>query len=160
MTDFIQPENIESLGGNSGFQFAPVQDISFIPVAIDGVVTSAVTFNGSATLSEGYASPGSLSWSEAMEETRAGNIFNINVKGFYPRASAAMLALFSGMTRQKFILIITDILGEKMIFGNKNEPLSFNYSKSSKSAPGERAGYDYQFSGIVTEPSPYYLPGD
>jgi hypothetical protein len=156
MKDFEIPEMLESMGGNSGFEFSPVQLIASIPQAIDGIVSSPVVMAGSATLLDGYATPGTLLTSILTEQTRAGIIFNISVKGFYPKASAAMILLFAEMVSQKFILIVSDISGEKVIFGNKNEPLSFNFSKSSKNAPGERSGYDFEFSGKVTQPIPVY----
>jgi hypothetical protein len=156
MKDFEIPEMLESMGGNSGFEFSPVQLIASIPPAIDGIVSSPILMAGSATFLDGYATPGTLSSSCATEQTRAGIIFNISVKGFYPKASAAMISLFAEMVRQKFILVVSDISGEKVIFGNKNEPLSFIFSKSSKSVPGERSGYDFEFSGKVTQPIPVY----
>lgn len=156
MKNFEIPEMIESMGGNSGFEFSPVQLVASIPPAIDGIVSSTILMEGSATFLDGYATPGTLSSSCATEKTRAGIIFNISVKGFYPKASAAMISLFAEMARQKFILIVSDISGEKVIFGNKNEPLSFNFSKSSKNAPGERSGYDFEFSGRITQPCHLY----
>lgn len=156
MQDFEVPEMIEAMGGNSGFEFSPVQYVASIPQAIDGIVSSPVSMVGSATFLEGYSTPGSLSASIATGQTRAGTVYDISVKGFYPKASAAMIFMFYEMARQKFILIVSDISGEKMIYGNKNEPLSFVFSKSSKNVPGERSGYDFEFSGKVTEPVPLY----
>jgi len=156
MKDFEVPEMMEAMGGNSGFEFSPVQSVSSIPQAIEGVVTSFITMAGSEVFMDGYATPGTLSYAEVSEATRAGIIFKLSVKGFYPKAPASMISLFSEMVRQKFILLVSEISGEKLIFGNKKEPLSFNFSKSSKNAPGERSGYDFEFSGIVTSPSPYY----
>ena len=156
MKDFELPEMPEIMGGNSGFEFSPVQLVSSIPQAIDGLVTTAIPMVGSTTFMDGYATANTLSYNEASEQTRAGTIYKVSVKGFYPKASAAMISLFAEMVRQKFILLVTEISGEKLIFGNKNEPLSFNFSKSSKNAPGERSGYDFEFSGTLTSPAPYY----
>ena len=156
MKDFEVPEMAEIMGGNSGFEFSPVDLVASIPPDIEGAVTSEIQMVGAAVFQQGYSTPGTLSYSEIPEETKAGPVFKISVKGFYPKASAAMISLFGDMIRQKFILIVSEISGEKMIFGNKNEPLSFIYSKSSKSAPGERPGYDFEFSGIVTQASPQY----
>jgi len=160
MKDFEIPELIENMGGNSGFEFSPAQLVASIPQAFEGTVTSEIVMVGAAAFLVGYCSQGTLSYTEVSEETRAGTIFNISVKGFYPKASAAMVVLFYEMLYQKFILLVSENSGEKLIFGNKKEQLSFKFSKSSKSAPGERAGYDFEFSGIVTTPSPYYLPAD
>jgi len=48
MKDFEVPEMIESMGGNSGFEFSPVQYVSSIPQAIDGIVSSPILMAGSA----------------------------------------------------------------------------------------------------------------
>jgi len=160
MNDFSLPEMPEAMGGNSGFEFSPVQLVSSIPQAIDGLVSTAIPMVGSAVFFDGYSTPNTLSYTEASEQTRAGMLYKISVKGFYPKASAAMISLFAEMVRQKFILLVTEISGEKLIFGNKNEPLSFNFSKSSKNAPGERSGYDFEFSGTLTTAAPYYAPAD
>lgn len=156
MKDFEVPDLMEAMGGNSGFEFSPVQLVSAIPQAVDGVVTSAITMVGDAVFLDGYSTPGTLSYSEVSEETRAGIIYRVSVKGFYPKAPASMISLFGEMVRQKYILLVSEISGEKLIFGNKNEPLSFVFSKSSKNAPGERSGYDFEFSGITTTPAPVY----
>lgn len=158
ISDFEVPEMIERMGGNSGFEFSPFQLVNSIPQAFEGKVIDDITMVGGNIFRQGYATPGTLSYSETPEETMAGIIYKLSVKGFYPKASAAMIALFAEIIRQKHILIVSEISGEKMIFGNKNEPLSFIYSKSSKNTPGERSGYDFEFSGIVTQPSPVYEP--
>lgn len=156
MKDFETPDLIELMGGNSGFEFSPVQHVASIPQAIGGIVSSPIVMVGDAVFFDGYSSAGSLNFSLTNETSRPGRLNKISVKGFYPKASTDMIALFNEMISQKYILILSDILGQKMILGNKNEPLSFNFSFSSKSVPGERAGYDFEFSGIVITPSPIY----
>ncbi len=158
MKDFEVPEMAEIMGGNSGFEFSPVQLVASIPLATEGIITTAISMVAGYTMKLGYATPGTLSYSEIAEGTRAGTIFKLSVKGFFPKASAAMISLFEEMCRQKFILLVSEISSEKMLLGNKNEPLSFIYSKSSKSAPGEKPGYDFEFWGITTRASVQYAP--
>ena len=158
MKNFEPIEMSESMGGNLGFQFSPHHLIAAIPQAVEGIVTSEITMVSGAVFLDGYSSPGTLSYSETVEETRAGLTLKISVKGFYPKASAAMVMLFYEMTRQKHVLIVSGFSGEKIIFGNKKEPVSFVFVNSSKNVPGERSGYEFIFEGVVTSASPSYMP--
>jgi len=158
MKNFETIEMHETMGGNIGFQFSPHHLIASIPQAVDGVVTSQIAMVGSAQFYDGYSSPGTLTYSEVSEATRSGMVFKVSVKGFYPKASPSMVMLFQEMCRQKHVLIVSGILGEKTIFGNKNEPLSFVFANSSKNVPGEGSGYEFSFEGVTTSAAPAYLP--
>ena len=154
MIDFEIFAMIENMGGAPSFSFAPYQDVNAIPSRGDGSA-GPIEMKAGKSFSQGYASAGSLLLNEKPEPSPAGTLYKISIPGFYPKPSKAMLKLFAEMLGQRFIVLVTDNNGDTSIAGNPTEPLAFSYARSTKQVAGERAGYDFEFSGTLTQSCPF-----
>ena len=154
ISDFEIVAMIENMGGALSFSFSPYQDVNAIPSLGDGSA-GPIEMKAGKSFSQGYASAGSLLLNEKPEPSPAGKLYKVSIPGFYPKPSKAMLKLFSEMTGQRFIVCITDSNGDTSIVGNTAEPLAFTSARSTKQVPAERAGFDFEFSGTLTQPCPF-----
>lgn len=140
MNNFTQFDLHEILGGASDFEFIPVTDVSAIPLPVDGIITDAITLVSGKQWFTGYASQGSLQLDESREETAAGNVNNVTVKGFYPDISSEMLSILEQMIPYRYLVQVTDMMGNVRLCGSLTEPLTFSFMRSTKSSPSERPG--------------------
>jgi len=156
MKNFESSELFESLGGCQGFSFCPVNHIAFIPEAFACLIDAPISLVNPFEMREGYASPGSLSFSESAKLTPSGTLYTVSVKGFYPGVSQAMIALFLEMAANRFVVLVTDKHGMTRLAGSLHEPLSFSFQYASMSSPNERAGYEFVFSGEMSSICPIH----
>jgi len=158
MKNFETSELFETLGGCQGFYFAPVNRIASIPEASACMITSPILMRDTYPILRGYASPGSLLFTESAKHTPSGMLNSVALKGFYPGVSDGMIALFHELMTNRFVVLVTDKLGKTRLAGSLREPLSFSFTYSSLSQPNERAGYEFVFSGEMTSTCPIYVP--
>lgn len=158
MKNFESSELFESLGGCQGFSFSPVNRIASVPEAFACCIETPITMVNPFVMLQGYASPGTLLFSESAKQTPSGILYSVSVKGFYPGASAGMIALFRELLANRFVVLVTDKHGSTRLAGSLQEPLSFSFQYSSMSLPNERAGYEFVFSGEMTSICPIYQP--
>ena len=158
MQNFQTSDYFESLGGCQGFYFSPVNRIAAIPEAFASRIESPISMIEPFIMLEGYASRGSLSFSESAKLTPSGILYSVSIKGFYPGASAEMISLFGELMANRFVVLVTDAHGNTRLAGSLQEPLSFSFQFSSRSVPAERAGYEFTFSGELTSVCPIYQP--
>lgn len=158
MNSFPELEFNEQAGGNIGFLFAPLEYISAIPMDISGKVVSAINMIGSYAFLNGYCSAESLAFEEQMAETQAGNVWQVSIKGFYPKYSESISELMREMSGLRFVSIISDSNGMDRIAGNLQEPLKFRYKLSSGARVADRSGMEFEFFGTCIKPSPIYDP--
>lgn len=145
--NFLKPES-ENMGGSVFFYFIPSSEVSGFTKTSDYKVSSLVLQSGS-DLSAGYASPNSLVFQATPSETEHGTVFDILIKGFYPRPGYQMMEIFSDMVNERFIVLVKDNNGNSRIAGTIDQPLSFRFSESSAQRAQEMPGIEYQFYGKV-----------
>lgn len=157
MNSFTSFDDIlENMPGNSSFQFCPSIGIDSIPDIEDCEITTAITFKTGYSWYNGVSISKQLEFDEKESSKKAGNIFSRYVKGFYPKQSKEILALFNEMKNQKFILKIMDNNGYYRIVGNLEAPLRFNFSAKTGSLKSGVNGYSFMFDVEAPEPSPFY----
>lgn len=156
MNSFPELAFNENLGGCKTFSFAPIPYFNNIPDALSGVIYDPIDFNSGFDWLTGFASHKSLSYIESAQETENGTEYKISISGVYPKNSADIVQIMHEMVGQRFVVMITDNNGVVQIFGTLTEPLSFSFRKQSGQTPQDRAGIDFEFSGIVSAPSPCY----
>jgi hypothetical protein len=92
---------------------------------------------------------------ENAEETDAGTIWNISVQGFLPGSpSAGLRTQLDEMMRQRFVLEVTDLNGDRRQVGTPEHPMSFSYRNRSGQQVGDRRGLSLIWSGPMTYPPP------
>jgi hypothetical protein len=156
MNNFTEFDLHEILGGASSFKFIPVTDVSLLPLPVSGIITEAITLISGKQWFTGYASKGSLQLDESWEDTEAGKVNNVAVKGFYPDIDNSMLDMMADMLNYRFLLQLTDQNGAVRLCGSTTEPLLFSFVRSTKAAASERPGYEFQFTGRMKTPCYIY----
>lgn len=156
MNNFTEFDQHETFGGIRTFKFIPVADVSSIPLPVDGIILDAVTLVSGKQWFTGYASRGSLQLDESWEETAAGNVNNVTVKGFYPDITTNMPGVLDEMLPYRYLVQLTDQNGNVRLCGSISEPLGFSFARSTKAAPAERPGYEFRFSGRMKTPCYIY----
>lgn len=151
--NFLKPES-ENMGGAPFFYFIPANEVTGFTKLSDLKVSALILQSGS-ELSAGYASPNTLVFQATPSENEQGTIYDVLVKGFYPRPGYQMLEIFSQMVNELFIVLIKDNNGSSRIAGTIAQPLSFRFSESSSQRAQEMPGIEYQFYGKVST-SPYF----
>ncbi|HNW52860.1 MAG TPA: hypothetical protein PKN21_01265 [Bacteroidales bacterium] len=147
MNNFTDFDFHEILGGASTYKFIPVTDVVSIPLPVNGIITDAITLVSGKQWFTGYASLGSLQLDESWEDTAAGRVNNVTIKGFYPDIDNSMLSILEEMLSYRYLVQVTDAMGKVRLGGSLTEPLIFNFARSTKAIPAERPGYEFQFSG-------------
>ena len=158
MKNFEISDLFENLGGCQSFSFAPVNGIASIPEAVASKITSPILMNDGFQVLEGYASPGSLLFTESAKQTPSGMLFSVSVKGFFPGYSPGMISLFYELLANRFVVLVKDKSGRIRLAGSIPEPLKFSFAYSSLGMPNERPGYEFTFTGDMTVPCPVYEP--
>ena len=152
---FPCPET-DNIGGCNAFMFVDVDNVlSIPPESISGVENPIVLKEGTSFLN-GYASHGSLEFSQKIRENNAGKYFLTEITGFYPKLSKPMFDLFSKMSLLRFIIIVTDNNGFTHRAGNLETPLEFNFDTSPGKNPSSRNGFKFSFTGRLTGTSPLF----
>lgn len=146
----------ENLGGLIRFNFAVVSDILTIEEAVDSKISKVIKMKPGTRWYSGYATLGTMSFTEPTEETNAGPIYKRSFNAFCPKDDEEKTDLFARMRNEKFILDITDSNCLRKIIGSINEPLSFKSTLNKKANMPELAGYAISFFGDGTHPSYIY----
>jgi hypothetical protein len=155
MEDIKQPVG-DNLGGLLRFNYIPVKDVESIPDAIDGKVVEEVVVKEGKRWYAGYATQGTIGFSEPTEKNPAGTIFKPLFVGVCPQDNEQNNFLFHQKRDQQFIIDITDSNGLRRLVGSIAEGLEFSAALSTQTDVAGRNGYNISYSGDTTHRSYIY----
>jgi len=153
----INRQEADNISGILKVSFIDVNDISYIPPQVNHIIAeSGILLGNSAAWLELYATPESILFTCAPEETSAGTIYPYSLALRYPRESAAIIAAFEDMARRPMLITIEDANALKKLLGDVKNPMRMMFNPVK---PGEAAGYngyEVTFNGTYTH-TPYLL---
>lgn len=145
----------ESMGGNSNFQFMPINDIDIFPQINNCVcVVDVIPLSGKAWLN-GLSLSKTLDFEELPGEADAGDYFKTKISGMVPKLTSEYLALFSEMKQHRHIVKLTDNNGKIRLSGNATAGMKFTYSQTSEPTPAGFSGFRFTFYLEKTSESPF-----
>ena len=156
MDNFLLPDGIENMGGGASFRFTDINNIDTWPLAVDGEVTTPITFVDDSLVFEGYATEGTLDFNEQYDANSM--LYNSTLAGRTPIVSAAQTKIFRKMAGTHLIVFYTDNNGVERILGAPKNPCLFTFGNGSGQAGGTANGYGYSFSFADRLPAPVYNP--
>ncbi len=148
---------IESMGGNQTFLFAPTKTILSMPDVIDNSIISEISFLSGCGFLEGKYIPGTLDFSEKSVPSQGGDYFSTVVSGMVPKLTKEYLNLFTQMLKQRFMLNVVDNNGSKRIVGSIRAGAKFSFEQASSTTPAGASGFKFQFTLDSPVPSPFYM---
>lgn len=154
--DFPLPFS-ENMGGALYFYFIETVDVLSVTYAANHQV-SALNLKEGAQLSAGYSTPGSLALKSDPVESQQGTHFPTEVKGFFPRPPASLVAEFFNMVNRKYIVLIKDANSKTRMAGTPEQPLSFSFSEDTGSRAQDNPGAAFRFTGNLNQPPYFYTP--
>lgn len=146
MDDIIKP-NRRNIGGVLRYNFIDVNDVQSIDIAINSVISNAVTLKAGKQWSVGYGTLGSMSYTEPPELTSSGTIYKRLFTAACPEDNAGNTNLFELMSNKQFIIDYTDNNGLRKLVGSLDEPLFFSPTLNTKSGIPELGGNFISFYG-------------
>lgn len=120
------------MGSLSSVKFCPVDMISNIPDAVDGVISSSVTFAAGGQWFDLPPSYESASFTEDEPDNDQGVIYKQDVSLFYAGKNTAADLLLDELARKRHILKITDANGLVMLLGRHEIDEIFGLTASIK----------------------------
>lgn len=156
ITDFpLNP--LANLSGLQSFIFSPYQNISSIPPAGSGKITSPVIFNGGFDFFKGYSTIDQLSFLETLAQDDNLGAYTWAITGYTPGDSDILINLMEDMKRCRHLVVVRDHTGNLRLVG-KNAPLYFSADfNSGKQAGTDAKGYSFSFSGQSKYRAPLYM---
>jgi hypothetical protein len=156
ITDFPKLP-LRNLGGLASFQFAPTGWIQSLPSIINGVITQPPSFYGGIRFYSGISTLEKLVFEEEAAPDANGTAYNWKITGFYPGDDLFFLQLLQTMSLpfHTYLLVIRDYQGRYRMVGY-DAPLTFTYSFTSGTRPGEVKGYSFTFAGSGKNAAPAY----
>lgn len=148
---------LENMGGALYFYFIETSDVLSETYAANHQV-SALTLKEGAQMSAGYATPGSLSLKADPVESEHGTYFPTEVKGFFPRPPASLVAEFFNMVNRKYIVLLRDGNNKTRMAGTLEQPLRFSFSEDTGSRAQDNPGAAFRFTGNINHPPYFYTP--
>ena len=160
MDDITKPSG-NYMGSLSKIQVCPVELIYSIPEPLNGVISSAVTFQSGKRWYDVYSAFESLSISQKSVSSAQGKHYEISVDGFVPGHCAVLDELFNQLENSKLVLKITDMNGKIFLVCNTTRAqtigatLTVDYD--STSSYSGKSGYQLSFK--LTSPQRIYSYG-
>lgn len=155
MENFIAFEN-ENMGGCSTFEFIPVDDVVYIPDAVNNVIETAITLKTGKAFYTGLSVINTLKFTEDEKDTDAGCLFTTKIEGIIPKLTADYIALFSEMKNARFLLKISDNNGLIRLCGKKSAGMKFNFIQETGAKASDKNGFEFSFSLENSSCSPVY----
>lgn len=150
MEDFERFEGV-NLGGARQYQFAPMDDISVLPIVLYGSCVSDAQFIDGKRWLNAYSTEGTIKVTEKPKQEKSGESFTLKVVGFYPKQSPEALTNLMKMHGRKFAVLIFDNNGMKRLFLN----MRFQFTPVSQSSVKKRPGYQLLFYKKDIKPAPF-----
>jgi hypothetical protein len=114
MDEITKPSG-NRIGGLSKIQICPVVEITSIPDAVAGVISSAVTFAGAGKWYDVPAAFESLQFTQKSVNSTQGKHYELEVSGFITGQSAALDYLFAQLEQKRIVIKATDMNGNVLL---------------------------------------------
>lgn len=152
----IEKHKNDNLGGIFSLQIIPIEHVSSIPEAIDGIIHKALIPTADGRWLSVYATEYTISFKENQEDSDHGDYYSKVITGKVPKNRPLITDQFTQFKNRKFICLITYNNGTSVLVGNLDEPMMFKSAHSSKEQMGDRNETDFTFSGKGLNKSPFY----
>jgi len=146
----------DNMGGLIRFDFALAKDIESIEEPVDSVICGAVIMKPGTRWYCGYATRGTIGYTEPTEDTSAGPVYKKSFSAFCPKDDQEKTSLFARMRNELFVIKFLDSNLQCKIAGSLTEPLSFKYVLNTKTNMSDLAGYAINFYGDGTHEAYLY----
>lgn len=143
------------MGGVLFFYFIEAGAVSKVNYTADHKVSS-ITLKVGSVLSAGYSTPHMLAVKTDPSDSDQGVSYAQELKGFFPRPPAGLIAELYNMVNRKFIVLAKDSNGNARMLGTPEQPLGFSFSEDTGSRPGDLPGAAFSFSGNLYQPAYFY----
>jgi hypothetical protein len=156
MINDIKRHDDDNLGGNNSYIFIPEDDVLTIPTVFEGAIHTEIILKPLKKWFFGYGTEGTLRFTDVESENDHGTFYLKKFMCNVPKNRAELVAIFNKMKNRKFILLLTDNNGEKILVGTKEEPLSFKNRFDSKDDVPGRNEHEVEFYGEGVDKSPIF----
>ena len=119
--------------------------------------SSDIVFASGRDWADFYFTPGTLFVDEKEKKTDAGKTLDNSIKFSFPGDSSAMTYLLNTMCNKYFVLLIEDMNGNNLLFGNTDTPLKMRYEKKKESKPSGAKHYEIEFYGTTLNTAIYVV---
>lgn len=146
------------LAGHSKIELIAIDWISVFPQrGADGYLKSYIQRKNNAPWAiEDEADFDTIKISEKSKIGKAGQLLKTAISYDISTPSPEVEIQLNDRSKQKFIAIVTDLNGFKMVYGTLEAPLSFEWSKSKDAKPSGKNKYQIKLSCVQAEGPAYY----
>lgn len=134
-------------GGYTKFYFLPSYHVDTFPMIVNGRAQVPVGLKVGAMWYEGYATPGTLSYSEEAREDPNGKYYLPVLTGFVPGDKPALINLLQNMEKLTFIVMLRDSAGKFKLIGSPGCPLELSANFGSGEKRADSKGFSFKFTG-------------
>lgn len=149
-------KKIYNTGGYSSFEFLPYNLVYTYPMITQGVTYIPVGLYEGHPWLKGYATAGSLVFTEEQVVDENGQPWNQTINGFVPGDKAELVFLMANMARTRYLVLLRDSSGQMRLVGTPKRPLKFTSSYGSGGERSEQKGYHFKFTAQSLFPAPAY----
>jgi hypothetical protein len=143
-------------GGYSTFYFIQKQYVSSFPITVNGVAAAPLMFWSQKDWLTGYATRGTLQYTEDTQSDANGLFYVKTITGFIPGDRPELISMLEDMVKERFIVLLKDPQGNYRLIGTPAAPLEFTANFSSGSANSDEKGYRFTFTVNSIVRSPVY----
>lgn len=130
----------DNLGGLIKFWLVP-------PDAVSSMTCGTLTLQSTDEVYAVYCSPGSISFNEPQEQTRAGILYKPEIKGFIPKDSPEVEAAINAMEGRKYLGVFVDGNEQYKVCGTVEIPLRVYFDLDTGSDTPDRNGHTITLNG-------------
>ncbi|MDJ1500481.1 hypothetical protein [Xanthocytophaga agilis] len=146
----------DNIGGLAKLNFIPTEDIIYIPPALDNEIYQDIQLQPGKTWYEAYFSLESLGYQETMQQTKHGEAFNMELKGFLPKNQPSLARVLGLMKRRKLVFAADDNNGQRLLIGSIEHYLRFERTLDTKDSTSGRNGIAVTFTGKSRHEAYFY----
>lgn len=160
MDSFLLYDGFRNIPGLTYFNFVEEQAIGSIADDTSSIVTSNITLKSGYSWKRGEIMARSGELSVNKRTTKAGDLYDCQIIGFYPKITPTLTHQFFLMQGGRFVVVPQDQNRYKRIIGNAYTGAVFTFNESTRKL-GDAAinGYELKFQWTASRPPLFYLTG-
>jgi hypothetical protein len=155
MQDFNYLNGEYNTAGLRVIEFAPVDNVTAIPDAVDLKVGDEVTFTGISAFYQMLATIETGSLKYTQQQTDHGEMYVVEIDAFIPKLKYANDLNFELLKNQKLILVADDQNDNRRVVGSLTSPATFSIASGTGTAFKDRNGTSIKIYW-ETDHVPYY----
>jgi hypothetical protein len=148
------------VGGLRKLQIVDVQDVTFIPDAVNSVVPSAVSLTSGVTIASISFPTQGGDFAETPKDSDMGTTYTSKLRVDLPKDAVELGQWVNKYKDREVIAFYQDENGRGVIVGDLERPLLIKVSRTSGRRPADKNFYEMTLEGVSDHTAYYYTPID